>query len=1378
MKRIVVVAGLLAMMAGLRVLEVPGTGVADPLTLAAIGFVVLAAFAIAELLARVGLPKVTGYILTGVVLGPYVGEILSPKVVDEMGMFNTLALGLIALTAGLELELGALRKLATTLLTTTGAKVLIVAPLVFAALVGVELILHPLGLDGTGAVLAMGLVFAALSLGTSPSVSLAILSETGAKGRLSELVLGAAVLKDLVVVVVLAVCLALGGALLRGGSVEASVLILVAEHVGLEILAGGVVGVVLIAYLRWIKAEMLLFVAAVVLVVAEVAESFHLESLLIFITAGFVVRNFSEFEHDLHHPLAMVSLPVFVVFFTIRGAQVDLGAALEVLPLALALFVVRAGGYWVAARIGNRVGEEAPEVADNAWYSYLPQAGVTLGLVGVAAKQLPALEGEINTLGMAVVALNLFVGPLALRTGLRRAGELPGEEAAPTRARAAEVEVEVEPEPERPDPLTPELEARLQRLRELVAAELAAGVRAQIQPWLALRRQAFAKLDAPSIAEITALAESPPRSDAAALANSLAALFELAANHPQHLEITHRVPLEPHWLEIDEREPFLRRARRRLRRFAARFGGRARTRELPMRLIAREAFEPRLATGMLELFRASCRTEARLADALRRRLEGSLAPEQVPATLALILDEFEAEAEAIVAGALEAASQRMHLLLARIDSPAMSASELDFSAAAIGIDRELAALLGEAETWPTVIDSCWQTVEVTARLRRLDDRLSTSRESAAELRAAEEALDEELGAFARRLRALREDLDSKESINDDELDGMAIRARALLPKPASKHLRQVEQRLRRAGDSKLIHQALREAATRDTGAKELVGPELVVVAAIPAAVRTRELDVRELIDGEVAGRVLPAVERELDGAARLVADAHHAADAMVGDVELLTEVYRRHDSKDATFDNFRAGLERVQVRCDELLTDTVTALAQAATTVTTEFDTLGDRLSEALHEATGAADPTRWVSRRTGRAKRQVGRELARLRERSVELWKLLRERAASLAAALTSDYRLRSGRDLPSAAAIAKMLEADNEIGLIEEYATLFSDQPIRDPRFFVANREILRSISKAERHWQQHHATNSLLVIGGPGSGKTSLLNVATLKLATREIIWLPEEREGFLAALAGELRCPAEFDAVLRRLLDRPRVIVVDDLERRLPPDGRAVEELELLARLIALTDASCFWLVAAQLELQQMLARNWPLRVGFAERVELGTLDGEALAAVIFARHRISHLDLVFPLSWSQRALTQVLDREASGEQRRFFAALARQTRGNLRAALTEWCRAGTVVDESLVLNPAVRPRAMPFLRRLPPTAVALLAVVLRFGPCSRETLAAALLRDAAGLERWVHFLLTAGLLVGDERGLLCCPAHVRDVLTPALIDLAVFHREDA
>lgn len=419
------------MILGLRMLQAEGGSTADPLTLATLGFVVLASFALAELGGALGLPKVTGYILAGITLGPFAGNIMSSAVVGEMRMFNTLALGLIATTAGLELDLRGLRRLAKTLATTVAMKIVLGVIFVGGTLYALEMGFGLLGLGSSEETMALALIFAALSLGTSPAIALAIISESKAKGRLSELILGAAIVKDVVVVVCLAIAVATAKALTGGGSLGADVLIHVGEELGASILAGSILGGLLIAYLRWVKAEMLLFVAAMVLVVAEVSAALHLELLLVFIVAGLIVRNFSKYEHDLLHPLETVSLPVFVVFFTSAGASVDLGATLSVLPMALAVCGARALAYIVAGQLGGKAGGEEPGPRKLAWLGYLPQAGVTLGLIGLASGQLGDTIGPaVATLGMAVVAINLLVGPVTMGLALKRAGEVPS--AAPS----------------------------------------------------------------------------------------------------------------------------------------------------------------------------------------------------------------------------------------------------------------------------------------------------------------------------------------------------------------------------------------------------------------------------------------------------------------------------------------------------------------------------------------------------------------------------------------------------------------------------------------------------------------------------------------------------------------------------------------------------------------------------------------------------------------------------------------------------------------------------------------------------------------------------------------------------------------------------------
>lgn len=463
MKKVLVVAALLGVM-----LLVDWMKQSEATSLAGMGFVMLAAYAVSELGTALSLPQVTGYILAGVILGPSVGRIISGELVGDMRMFNTLALGLIATSAGLELDVRQMLRLARTLVLTTLIKVLLGVSLVALAFILVETALGLLGLETQGELLTLALVLGVLSIGTSPSIALAVLTETRAKGRLSDLVLGAAVFKDLVVVVGLAIATAVGRVWLSpGAQLEAKVLSDVAVELGGSMAAGTVVGVIFILYVRFIGVEMLLFVAAMILVVAELCRAFHLELLLVFIASGFVVRNFSKHEHELMRPLRLVALPVFVLFFANAGASVDLATTYQILPLALTVCLVRAGVYFVASRLGGHWAGESRSIRRYAWLAYLPQAGVTLGLVGLAGLQLPELAGPITTTGMAVVALNLLVGPITLRRALGAVGDPQSERRALHRRCVAE-------------PPAPSPQARVRALTERssrVAAAVAGDAR-------------------------------------------------------------------------------------------------------------------------------------------------------------------------------------------------------------------------------------------------------------------------------------------------------------------------------------------------------------------------------------------------------------------------------------------------------------------------------------------------------------------------------------------------------------------------------------------------------------------------------------------------------------------------------------------------------------------------------------------------------------------------------------------------------------------------------------------------------------------------------------------------------------------------------------
>src|SRR5262245_6839956 len=139
MKKVAVVGALLGVM--LLVDWLGPSHASAAASLAGMGFVMLAAYAVAEIGTALSLPQVTGYILAGLALGPSIGGIISGELIGEMRMFNTLALGLIATSAGLELDVRQIARLMRTLLWTTLIKVVLGVSLVTLALLATESLL-------------------------------------------------------------------------------------------------------------------------------------------------------------------------------------------------------------------------------------------------------------------------------------------------------------------------------------------------------------------------------------------------------------------------------------------------------------------------------------------------------------------------------------------------------------------------------------------------------------------------------------------------------------------------------------------------------------------------------------------------------------------------------------------------------------------------------------------------------------------------------------------------------------------------------------------------------------------------------------------------------------------------------------------------------------------------------------------------------------------------------------------------------------------------------------------------------------------------------------------------------------------------------------
>jgi Kef-type K+ transport system membrane component KefB len=412
---------LLLVMAAVSALGLMRAEQGTPVTFAG-GALLLSAIFAGKLAASFGLPRLTGYLVVGIVVGPYALGFITPDGVSGLNLVKGLAVSLIALAAGTELELGLLRRV--------GMRVLImcalVAGVVFLLVGGVLVALRPLlsFMDGMSwpQVVAVAALTSSVVISFSPTVTIAIVQETEAKGPFTEFLMAFVIIGDLLVLIVFALAAGFTRAAFGGGLDVAGLLGGIGWELFGSMIFGAVLGVVTLVYLRKVRTEVPLFIVALCFVSAEAGMGLHLSPLLLSLAAGALIANLDEREaHKLHDAIQTAGLPVFALFFAVAGAGLHLDTLGTVGPVAVLLVVIRGVGLWLTCQ---RFAPQEPEqVRKFLWMGLISQAGVTFGLAALVARTFPNFGADVEVLVVAMVTLHELIGPVLTRRALQKTGE-------------------------------------------------------------------------------------------------------------------------------------------------------------------------------------------------------------------------------------------------------------------------------------------------------------------------------------------------------------------------------------------------------------------------------------------------------------------------------------------------------------------------------------------------------------------------------------------------------------------------------------------------------------------------------------------------------------------------------------------------------------------------------------------------------------------------------------------------------------------------------------------------------------------------------------------------------------------------------------------
>ncbi len=392
-----------------------------------IGFLIVAIAAnqIAKVFQAIKFPLITGLIITGIIAGSSVLNFISPKALTELNFLNDIALAIIAFSAGSELYLNELRSRINSI------KWMTIGQLVITFVMSATVIYFVAGqipfmaeMPGSHKI-AVAVLFATIFVARSPSSAIAVINEMRANGPFTKTVMGVTVVKDVLVIILFAICLSIAKALINNEATDILFFIILFFELFASFALGYLLGKLLqIPFLT--KADKQLKGIAILLIGYSVylfsyyvklttlelfQHEFALEPLLICIIGSFVLTNYSKHRIEFSETLKSISPLIYIVFFTLTGASLSVQTLISVFGIALGLFLLRLVTMFFGGVVGVYAANDLKKYAPIAWMPYLTQAGVALGLATIISHEFPVWGHQFETIIIAIIVINQIVGP-------------------------------------------------------------------------------------------------------------------------------------------------------------------------------------------------------------------------------------------------------------------------------------------------------------------------------------------------------------------------------------------------------------------------------------------------------------------------------------------------------------------------------------------------------------------------------------------------------------------------------------------------------------------------------------------------------------------------------------------------------------------------------------------------------------------------------------------------------------------------------------------------------------------------------------------------------------------------------------------------------
>ena len=374
--------------------------------LISLSFSLVGGLLMSRLAKKLNLPAVTAYLVAGLLLGPYCIGALNildigfntPEEVTNLDIISQVALGFIAFTIGNEFRLEQLRHMGGQAITVGIVQAVFTTLLVDAALIATHFI-NP-DLISVSSAITLGSIAAA----TAPAATLMVVRQYKADGPLTRLLLLVVAIDDAVGLVLFSASFGVATALESGRVSLLTVLVEPLVEIVLSLVLGGVAGWVLYRVERFFHSRskrLSISIGFVLLTVGLSMAEFEVGGvrcgfslLLVCMMTGTVFCNICDFSEELMGRVDSWTAPLFVLFFVLSGAELNLRVLANPLVLLIGVIYIasRSLGKYLGAYGSCRTTGCNESITKYLGITLLPQAGVALGMA-LTAQQLS--DGEV-----------------------------------------------------------------------------------------------------------------------------------------------------------------------------------------------------------------------------------------------------------------------------------------------------------------------------------------------------------------------------------------------------------------------------------------------------------------------------------------------------------------------------------------------------------------------------------------------------------------------------------------------------------------------------------------------------------------------------------------------------------------------------------------------------------------------------------------------------------------------------------------------------------------------------------------------------------------------------------------------------------------------